>query len=90
MKTLDVREAEGQLPALIAEANQGEIIVIKDGDKEATLYATAAIDPEIDSPELEAELLKAADGSFTPYSHEEMRAIGERIIQEHRAAKAKK
>ena len=39
-------------------------------------------DAEVDSPELEAELLKAIDGPYTPYSSEEMRAIGERIIRE--------
>jgi hypothetical protein len=42
------------------------------------------LDPEVDSPELEAELLKAADGPFTPYSSEEMREIGERIIRDKR------
>lgn len=42
------------------------------------------IDPEVDSPELEAELLKAIDGPYTPYSTEEFREIGERMIREHR------
>ena len=41
------------------------------------------LDPEVDSPELEAELLKAIDGPYTPYSAEEFREIGERIIREH-------
>ncbi len=89
MKTVSVREAAGQLAHLIAEANEGEIIVIKDGEKEATLYSANVLDPELDSPELEAELLKAADGPFTPYSSAEMKAIGERLIQESKAAKAK-
>lgn len=40
------------------------------------------LDPEEDSLELEAELLKAADGPFTPYSAEEMRESCERIIRE--------
>ena len=40
------------------------------------------LDPEVDSPELEAELLKAIDGPYTPYSAEEFREIGERIIRE--------
>ena len=40
------------------------------------------LDPEVDSPELEAELLKAIDGPYTPYSREEMQAIVERIIRE--------
>ena len=41
-------------------------------------------DPEVDSPELEAELLKAIDGPYTPYSAGQMREIGERIIREKR------
>jgi hypothetical protein len=44
----------------------------------------APLDPEVDSPELEAELLKAIDGPYTPYSSEEFREIGEEIIREHR------
>jgi hypothetical protein len=39
---------------------------------------------EADSPELEAELLKAANGPFTPYSSEEMREACEKIIREKR------
>ncbi|MEO7297364.1 MAG: hypothetical protein ABI042_02165 [Verrucomicrobiota bacterium] len=35
---------------------------------------------EADSPELEAELLKAADGPFNLYSPDEMRTACERII----------
>ena len=42
------------------------------------------LDLDNDSPELEAELLKAIDGPFAPYSSEEMRALGERIIGEKR------
>ena len=40
------------------------------------------LDPEVDSPELEAELLKAIDGPYTPYARAEMRAIVERLIRE--------
>ena len=54
-------------------------------DLEQLLRAThPPFDPEEDSPELEAELLKAADGPFTPYSANEFREIGERIIREKR------
>jgi hypothetical protein len=84
MKVMTVIEAEGQLPRLIAEVNEGEIIVLKDGDREVTLHPGGALDLEEDSSELEAELLKAANGPFTAYSSEEMRAIGERIIRETR------
>jgi antitoxin (DNA-binding transcriptional repressor) of toxin-antitoxin stability system len=85
MKTLTVREAEGQLANLIKEAHAGNVIVLKDGDKEVWLTPEQPLDPEVDSPELEAELLKAIDGPFTPYSDEEMRRIGERIIWEKQA-----
>jgi hypothetical protein len=43
-----------------------------------------AFDPDVDSPQLETELLKAIDGPYAVYSSEEMRAIGERIIREQR------
>ena len=82
MKILNVSEAQGQLPRLIAEVNAGELVILKDGAREVTLYPGGALDLEEDTPELEAELLKAADGPFTPYSAEEMRAIGERLIRE--------
>jgi len=39
---------------------------------------------EDDSPELEAELLRAIDGPFEPYSSDEMIKIGERIIRAKR------
>jgi hypothetical protein len=42
------------------------------------------LDPNVDSPELEAELLKAADGPFTPYSADEFRETGESIIRAKR------
>lgn len=40
------------------------------------------LDPEVDSPELEAELLKAIEGPYAPYSSEEFRKLGEQIIRE--------
>lgn len=87
MKTLTVHEAESQLGQLLTEAARGDVIVLTDGKIEVTLTPRAIgkpLDPDEDSPELEAELLKAIDGPFTPYSSEEMRAIGERIIREKR------
>lgn len=44
------------------------------------------LNPEEDTPELEAELLKAANGPFAPFDPAELRAIGERIARKHRAA----
>ena len=82
MKAISVREAQTQLGQLIAEACRGELIVLTDGDKRVALEPRVPLDLEEDSPELEAELLRAIDGPFAPYSSEQMRAIGERIIRE--------
>jgi hypothetical protein len=82
VKTLTIGEAQGQLAELIAEAHQGVVIVLTDGEKQVWLDTQKPLDLETDSPELEAELLKAIDGPFTPYSSKEMRSIGERIIKE--------
>ena len=81
MKTLTVGEAQGQLAELIAEAHQGAVIVLTDGEKQVWLDTQKPMDLETDNAELEAELLKSIDGPFTPYSSEEMRSVGERIIK---------
>ena len=83
MKAIAIRDAQEQLGALIAEACRGETIVLTDGDNQVTLEPLI-LDLEEDSPELEAELLKAANGPFTPYSSEEMRAACDKITREKR------
>ena len=82
MKTLTGEEAQGQLAELIAEAHQGTVIVLTDGEKQVWLDTQKPLDLETDNPELEAELLKSIDGPFTSYSSEELRSIGERIVKE--------
>ena len=84
VKTLTIGEAQGQLAELIAQAYQGEVIVLTDGKKQVWLDTRQPLDLETDNPELELELLKAAKGPFTPYSSQEMRAIGERIVKDKR------
>ena len=49
-----------------------------------TLIAGQVLDPEEDSLELEAELLKSIDGPYTPYTPREMRGLVERIIREEK------
>jgi hypothetical protein len=44
----------------------------------------SSLNPDEDTPELEAELLKAADSPMKPYSPTEMQAICDRIVREHR------
>ncbi|HUZ07750.1 MAG TPA: hypothetical protein VMV89_09715 [Candidatus Paceibacterota bacterium] len=83
MKAVSIREAEGHLVRLVAEACRGETIVLMDGDNRVTL-APRVLDLEEDSPELETELLMAVNGPHSPYSSEEMRAACERVIREKR------
>ncbi len=85
MKTFTVQEAQGRLSELIADVFRGDAIVLKDGDREVTLQAGRPLDLEEDSPALETELLKAANGPFKPYSKEEMRTACEQAVQERRA-----
>ena len=42
------------------------------------------LDPEVNSPELEAELLKAVSGPFTSFSPEDLRETCEQIAREKR------
>lgn len=87
MKTLTVSDARDQLSQLLAEAARGDVIVLTDGNIEVTLtprFTVKPLNPEEDTPELEAALLKAIDGPFTPYSSEEMRATVDCIIREEK------
>lgn len=81
MKAVTVRDAKAQLSQLIAEACRGELIVLTDGDKKVALEPRIPLDAEENSPELEAELLRAIDGPFAAYSSAEMRTIGEKVIR---------
>ena len=89
MKALSIEEAQGQLGKLIADACRGETIVLTDGANKVTLSPEAAFDPEEDSPELEAELLKAVNGPHSPMREGELREIAERALQDYRAGRLK-
>jgi hypothetical protein len=54
--------------------------VLTDGDKQVALDPHFQTNLDKDTPELEAELLKAIDGPFAPYSSEELKTVGERVI----------
>jgi hypothetical protein len=82
MKTLTVHEAEGQLASLIKEAHAGNVIVLTDGDKQVWLTGDHPLALEEDSPELEAELLKAIDGPYTPHTPGDLRKITEKVIRD--------
>ena len=65
MKAISIREAQGQLGRLRAEACNGETIVLTDGANQVTL-APRPLHVDEDSPELEQELLKAVNGAHQP------------------------
>ena len=81
MKAVTLQEAQAQLGQLIAEACSGELIVVTDGNKQVALEPRVAEGEAEESPELEAELLKAAKGPFTPYSATEMHEACKRIVR---------
>jgi hypothetical protein len=81
MKTLTVSEAQGCLAEIISEVNKGELIVLKNGEEQVTLHPGHFIDPNEDSPELEAELLKGIDGPVSAYSRDEIRSACEHAIR---------
>ena len=83
MKAISIREAQGQLGQFIAEACRGETIVLTDGDKQVTLEPRV-LDLDEDSPELEAELLKAVNGPHAPMREVELREIADRALNNFR------
>jgi hypothetical protein len=88
MKTVTVTAAQPELRRLVEEAYQGTAVVLAYGEKRVKLerYAPATgtvdLDPERDSAQLEAELLMAIRGLFTPYSRGDLDAIAERVRAE--------
>jgi hypothetical protein len=81
VKAISIQEAQGQLGQLIAEASPGETVVLTDGTNQVTI-APRLLNLEEDSPELEAELLKAAHGPFKPWHESELRGIADRVLRE--------
>jgi hypothetical protein len=89
MKAVTIREAQGQLGELIAEACRGEFIVLTDGDKQVALEPRVGLDLEEDSPELEAELLRAVNGPHAPLVERELRETADKALAAHRTRRRK-
>ena len=85
MKAVTIREAQGQLGELIAQACRGELIVLTDGDRQVALEPRALPDLDEDSPELEAELLRAVNGPHAPFSEGDLRELANEALGERRA-----
>lgn len=88
MKTVTVQVAKEQFSRIIAEAHQGDVIVLTDGERRMMLEPSMVVggalnlDLEKDTPELAAELLKAAKGPFTPYSRQDLENVADQILRE--------
>lgn len=83
MKSVTVREAQSQLADLVAEACRGQTVVLVDGDRRVTLQPDPDLQLEEDSPELEAELLKAVNGPHAPFEERQLREIADRARRDH-------
>jgi hypothetical protein len=85
MKTVTITAAQPELRRLVEEAFDGTLVVLAYGEKRVKLERYVPVsgavefDLEQDSAELEAELLKAVRGTFTPYSRQDLDAIAERV-----------
>jgi hypothetical protein len=88
VKRVTVTAAQPELRRLVEEAFGGTPVVLACGGKRVKLerYApgrgAVEFDLEQDSAELEAGLLKAARGPFTPHSRQDLEAIAERARRE--------
>jgi hypothetical protein len=88
MKTVTIRPDQAQLMELIDQVYRDSPIVLSYGDKRVSVQRydpvplDDGIDLEDDSPELEAELLKASNGPFQPYTPADLLAIVERVQRE--------
>ena len=89
MKAVSVREAQGQLGELVAEACRGEYIVLTDGDRQVALEPRISLDLDQDSPELEAALLRAVSGPHAPLVEGELRETADKALAEYRARRQK-
>ncbi|MCI0626297.1 MAG: hypothetical protein L0387_32410 [Acidobacteria bacterium] len=95
VKKVTVQLPKEQLSQILTEAQQGDVIVLTDGERRMELESTLPhggaldLDLEEDSSELEAELLKAVKGDHAPFSDMELRSIADCALREHRARRAK-
>ena len=84
MKTLTVSKAKPQLGGLVDEVQDGAPVILVHGDKLAKLERYEPLDPDADSPRIEAMLLDAVQGPHSPYSRAEMEAVLDKVIRERR------
>jgi hypothetical protein len=79
MKSVTVQIEKDEFDRVLKQASPGDAVILTDGDRQIRF---PAFDVNEDSPELEAELLKAVDGPFSDYSRAELEAITARVLAE--------
>jgi antitoxin (DNA-binding transcriptional repressor) of toxin-antitoxin stability system len=84
MKTLTVDQAKPELAKLVEEAHAGSPVILVLNEKLVKLERYVPFDPEEDSPELEAMLLKAVTGPHTAYSRKDSEDVAAKVRREMR------
>jgi hypothetical protein len=84
VKTLTVTQAKTRLGKLVDEVHGGAPVLLVHKNKLVKIERYEVLDPEYDSPELEAALLEAVEGPHAPYSLAEMQGILTRVCREER------
>ena len=82
MKTLTVSQAKPRLAKLVDEVYAGAPIILVHKDKLVKLQRYEPLDPDYDSPELEAMLLQAVTGPHSPYSKKDLLAVAAKVRRE--------
>ena len=84
MKTMTVSQARTRLGTLVDRVQKGSPVILIHGNKLAKLERYELLDPEADSPQIEAALLEAVQGPHAPYSRREMESVLAKVCQEER------
>lgn len=79
MKTLTVGQAKARLGKLVDQVHAGAPVLLVHKNKLVKLERFEPLDPECDSPQLEAMLLKAVTGPHSPYSKRDLEAVAAKV-----------
>ncbi len=79
MKTLTSAQARKRLGRLIDEVHRGAPVILVHKNKLVKLERYEPLDPDFDSPEIEAALLEAVKGTHSAYSRKELEAAATRV-----------
>ena len=78
MKTMTVSQAKSRLGKLVDKVQRGSPVILVNGNKLAKLERYDLLDPEFDSPQLEAMLLEAVEGPHSPLTRKDLEAAARR------------